>query len=79
MNGDSFFADSCIILGPAEGPLDTTFGHGGLSLLCSFTVSAQGREEEAWMTVGYPVAAEQVEGGLEGEWGTFVQKVLDRG
>ena len=64
MNGDPFFADSCIILGPTEGPLDTTFGHRGLSLFCSFTVSAQGGEEEAWMTVGYPVAAEQVEGGL---------------
>ena len=65
MNGDIFFADSCLHLGPTEGPLDTTFGHRGLSLLCSFTVSAQGREEEARMAVGEPIAAEQIEGG----WG----------
>jgi hypothetical protein len=35
-----------------------------LSLLCSFAVSAQGREEELRMAVGEPIAAEQVEGGL---------------
>ena len=64
MNGDCFFADSGIILGPAEGALDTAFGHGSLGLLGSLAISAQGGEEEARMAVGYPVAAEQVEGGL---------------
>ena len=64
MNGDSFFSDSGIILGPTEGPLDTTFRHGGLSFLCSLPVAAQGWEEELRMVVGEPIAAEQVEGGL---------------
>jgi hypothetical protein len=35
-----------------------------LSFLCSFAISAQGGEEEARMAVGYPIVAEQVEGGL---------------
>jgi hypothetical protein len=64
VNGDSFFSDSGSNLGPAEGTLDTTFGHGRLSVLCSITVSAKGGEEEARMTVGHPIAAEQMEGGL---------------
>jgi len=64
MNGDTFFSDSCIILGTTEGALDTTFGHGSLSLLCSIAVSAKGREDETRMTVGHPIAAQQVEGGL---------------
>jgi hypothetical protein len=64
MNGDAFFADSGIRLGPAECALDTTFGHGSLSFLCSFAVAAQGWEEELRMAVGYPIVAEQVEGGL---------------
>jgi len=58
VNGDSFFVDSCSNLGTAEGALDTTFGHGKLSVLCSITVSAQGREEEARMAVGEPIATE---------------------
>jgi hypothetical protein len=65
MNGDTLFMDSCSNLGTTESPLDTTFGHGKLSVLCSITVSAQGREEEARMAVGEPIAAEQIEGG----WG----------
>jgi hypothetical protein len=65
MNGDTFFVDSCSNLGPTESPLDTTFGHGKLSVLCSITVSAKSREEEAGVTVGEPIAAEQMEGG----WG----------
>jgi hypothetical protein len=64
VNGDTFFVDSCSNLGTAESPLDTTLGHGRRSVLCSITVSAKGWEEEARMTVGHPIAAEQVEGGL---------------
>ena len=64
VNGDSFFSDFCSNLGPAEGALDTALGHGRRSVLCSITVSAKGGEEEARMTVGNPIAAEQVEGGL---------------
>jgi hypothetical protein len=64
MNGDSFFSDSGSNLGPAEGTLDTALGHGRWSVLCSITVSTKGGEEEARMTVGHPIAAEQMEGGL---------------
>jgi hypothetical protein len=64
MNGDSLFLDSCSNLGPAKDPLDTAFSHGKLSVLCSFAVSAKGREEETRMTVGSPIASEQMEGGL---------------
>ena len=64
MNGDAFFADTGIPLGAAEGALDTAFGHGGLSFLCSLPVAAQGWEEELRMAVGEPIAAEQEEGGL---------------
>ncbi len=71
MNRDSFFADSGIILGPTEGPLDTAFGHGSLSLLCSFSISAHGGEEESRMAVGEPIAAEKVESGL-GERGVAI-------
>ena len=56
--------DSGIILGPTEGALDTTFGHGSLSFLCSLPIAAQGGEEELRMAVGEPIAAEQEEGGL---------------
>jgi hypothetical protein len=45
--------------------LDTTFGHGRLSLLGSCAASAKGGEEETRVAVGYPIAAEQIEGG----WG----------
>jgi hypothetical protein len=65
MNGDSLFVDSSSHLGPTEGALDTAFGHGRRSVLCSITVSAKGGEEEARMAVGEPIAAEQIEGG----WG----------
>ena len=64
VNGDSFFSDSGSNLGPAEGTLDTPLGHGRWSVLCSITVSTKGGEEEARMTVGDPIAAEQMEGGL---------------
>jgi len=64
VNGDSFFSDFCSNLGPAESALDTALGHGRRSVLRSITVSAKGGEEEARMTVGHPIAAEQVEGGL---------------
>jgi len=64
VNGDALFVDSCINLGTTESPLDTAFGHGKLSVLCPITVSSQGREEEARMTVGEPIAAEQMECGL---------------
>ena len=40
MNGDSLFVDSSSNLGTTESPMDTTFGHGELSVLCSITVSA---------------------------------------
>ena len=61
--GDGLFSDACSDLGPTEGALDTTFGHRRGSVLCSITVSAQGREEEAGVAVGEPIAAEQLEGG----------------
>ena len=64
MNGDSLFVDSSSDLGPAEGALDTAFGHGRGSVLCSITASAKSREEEAGVTVGDPIASEQLEGGL---------------
>ena len=64
MNGDALFWDSCSNLGAAEGALDTALGHGRRSVLCSITVSTKGGEEEARMTVGDPIAAEQMEGGL---------------
>ena len=65
MNGDTFFLDSSSNLGPTEGALDTTLGHGKLGFLCSITISAKGGEEEARMAVGPPIVAEQMEGG----WG----------
>jgi hypothetical protein len=63
MNGDSLFVDSSSNLGAAEGALDTTFGHGRRSLLGSITASAKSREEEAGVTVGGPIASEQLESG----------------
>ncbi len=63
VNGDALFSDSGSNLGPTEGTLDTAFGHGRRSVLCSITVSAQGREEEAGVAVGEPIAAEQTESG----------------
>jgi len=63
MNGDSLFVNSSSGLGPPEGALNTTFGHGRGSLLCSITASAKSREEEAEVTVGGPIASEQLEGG----------------
>ncbi len=63
VNGDALFLDSCSDLGPTEGALDAAFGHGRRSVLCSITVSAQGREEEAGVAVSEPIAAEQTEGG----------------
>ena len=65
MNGDGLFVDSSSNLGPAEGALDTAFGHGRRSVLCSIAISAKGGEEEARVAVGPPIAAEQMEGG----WG----------
>jgi hypothetical protein len=64
MNGDSLFVDSSSNFGPAEGALDTAFGHGRGSGVCSITASAMSREEEAGVTVGHPIAAQQTEGGL---------------
>jgi hypothetical protein len=63
VNGAPFFSDSCSKLDPAESALDTALGQGRRSVLGSVTVSAQGWEEEGRMAVGYPIAAEQVEGG----------------
>jgi hypothetical protein len=63
MDGDGLFVDSGSNFGPAEGALDTAFGHGRGSLLCSITASAKSREEEAGVTVGGPIASEQMEGG----------------
>jgi hypothetical protein len=64
MNGDSLFSDSSSHLGPTEDPLDTAFGHGRRSVVCSSAVTANGREEEARVAVGPPIASEQMEGGL---------------
>jgi hypothetical protein len=64
MNGDSLFVNSSSNLGATEGPLDTTFGHGRRSLPGSITASAESWEEEAGVTVGGPIASEQLEGGL---------------
>jgi len=63
MNGDRLFVDSSSNLGPAEGALDTTFGHGRRSLFGTITASAKSREEEAGVTVGGPIASEQLESG----------------
>jgi len=63
MNGDRLFMDSSSDLGATEGALNTTFGHGRRSLLGSITASAKSREQEAGVTVGGPIAAEQVEDG----------------
>ncbi len=63
MDGDGFFVDSSSNLGLTEGPLDTTFGHGRGSGVCTLTASAKSREEEAGVTVGGPIASEQLEGG----------------
>jgi len=63
MNGDRLFVNFGSNLGATEGALNTTFGHGRRSLLSSITGSAKSREEEAGVTVGPPIAAEQVEGG----------------
>jgi len=62
MDGDGLFVDSSSNLGPAEGALNTTFGHGRRSLLGTITASAKSREEEAGVAVGHPIAAEQTEG-----------------
>jgi len=70
MNGDSLFMASSSNLGPTEGALDTTFGHGRLSLLGSCAVSSKSGEEQARAAVGKPMATEQMEGGL-GERGTW--------
>ncbi len=64
MDGDGLFVDSSSDLGPAEGALDTAFGHRSLSLLCSIAASAQGREEKVRMAVGEPIAAQQAESRL---------------
>jgi hypothetical protein len=63
MDGDGLFSDACSNLGPTEGTLDTAFGHGRGSGVCSITASAKSREEEAGVTVGGPIASEQLEGG----------------
>jgi len=63
MNGDRLFVDSSSNLGPTEGALDTTFGHGRRSLFGTITASAKSREEEAGVTVGGPIASEQLESG----------------
>jgi hypothetical protein len=62
VNGNSLFVNSGNNLGAAEGALDTTFGHGRRSLLGSITASAKSREQEAGVTVGHPITAEQIEG-----------------
>jgi hypothetical protein len=64
VNGDSFFLDSSSNLGATESALDTTFGHGKLSIFCSSAGSAQGGEEETRMVMGPPIASEQGEGRL---------------
>jgi len=65
VNGDTLFVDSSSNLGPTEDPLDTAFGHGRGSVLCSSAVSAKSGEEEVRVAVDPPIAAEQMEGG----WG----------
>ena len=64
MNGDHFFLDSGGKRGPTKGSLNTAFGHGSLRLTDPLSVSTDGWENEARMTVGDPIATEQVEGGL---------------
>ena len=65
MNGDRLLVNCGGNLGPPEGALDTAFSHGQLSVFCSIAATAKSREEEAGVTVGEPIAAEEVEGG----WG----------
>jgi hypothetical protein len=62
--GNSLFTDCGIKLGATESTLDTTFGHGSLSLFCSCAASAKGREEQAGMAVGEPIAAQELKSGL---------------
>jgi hypothetical protein len=57
VDGNSLFSDACLKLGEAKGTLDTTLGHGSLSLFCSFAVSAKSWEDKAGMAVGAPVLA----------------------
>ena len=64
VNRDHLFVDSGSKLGTAKGPLDTTFGHGSLSLLNPLSGSADGWKDERRMAVGDPIATEQVKGGL---------------
>ena len=75
VNGDALFSDSCSDLGPTEGALDAAFGHGRRSVLCSMTVSAQGREEEAGVAVGEPIAAQQLKGRF-GQWDVAILGAL---
>jgi hypothetical protein len=62
MNGDPLFLDFSSDLGATEGALDAALSHGQRSVLCSIPVSSKGWEEESRMAVGYPIAAEEVEG-----------------
>ena len=64
MDGDSLFTDGGIKFSATKSTLDTAFGHGSLSVLCSCAASAEGREEKARMAVGEPIAAQQMKSGL---------------
>lgn len=62
MKGDRLFVNSGSDLGATEGPLDAALSHGQGSVLGSIAASTQSREEETGVTVGSPIAAQEVEG-----------------
>jgi len=62
--GNSLFSDCGIKLGATKGALDTAFGHGSLSQFSSGAASAKGREEKVRVTVGEPIAAQELKSGL---------------
>jgi hypothetical protein len=64
MNGDSAFGDPCSVPGLTERSLDTVNGHGLVGSWGLIVSSAQSREDENGVPVGYPVAAKQLIGVL---------------
>jgi hypothetical protein len=49
---------------PAEGSLDTAFGHGRVCRGSPFPITSESGEDHAGMAVGDPVLPEELQGGL---------------
>lgn len=64
MDGDSLFADACLLHCPAKGTLDAALCHGLNCCSTSFAVSSQSREDEGFIAMGCPVLAQEIEGGI---------------